>query len=292
MTETQDHRLRVLKEMASGSIGMASASALLNPLDVSKVRMQILPGKYSTLLTTMSISYREAGGFVRGLLLPGLSATILRDTLNGAFRVGMYKEIERYLFPDSSNTPVVVKKVVTGCIVGSVGAGLWSHTDLVKTRTQIALPSMLSSPISIFQCYRSLVREEGFKSLYRGVGPNMLRASIITTCHVGTYDYSKNFFTKSLGVAESPALWTLCGFLSALVTSTASAPVDLVRNHVMTSPNPQTAFAIAGSIYRKNGLAGFFRGWFPSFYRFGPHFTISWPLIELARTRIFNLDSF
>jgi dicarboxylate transporter 10 len=84
----------------------------------------------------------------------------------------------------------------------------------------------------------------------------------------------------------------MCGFLSALVTATVSAPVDLVRNHVMTLKTPESATSVAASIYRDCGIRGLFRGWLPSFYRFGPHFTISWPLIELARTRIFGLDSF
>ena len=283
-------RRRIFEEMTSGSIGMAITSALLNPLDVVKVRMQINPVKYSTMVNSISISIREAGGLARGLILPGLSATVLRDTLNGAFRVGMYKEIERSLFSHSTEVPILVRKVVTGCVVGSLGAGLWSHTDLVKTQMQTLPPEALNT--STVTCYRSIVRQSGLKSLYRGVGPNMLRASIITTCHVGTYDYTKHFFTTSLNIDESPSVWTMCGFLSALVTTTVSAPVDLVRNHVMTHKTPESATSVAASIYRDSGIRGLFRGWLPSFYRFGPHFTISWPLIELARTRIFGLDSF
>ena len=291
MSSSYGDRFRVPKEMASGSIGMACASAVLNPLDVVKVRMQIQPTKYPTMKSTFSLSIREAGGLVRGLVLPGLTATVLRDTLNGAFRVGIYKEIERSIFQESSDVPVVMRKVLTGCLVGSLGAGLWSHTDLVKTRMQ-TLDVIESRKISTLTCYRILFRESGMRSLYRGVGPNMLRASIITTCHVGTYDFSKSIFVKKFGITESPALWTLCGFMSALVTTTVSAPVDLVRNQVMTMNVGLSALSVGKSVYKQHGVSGLFRGWFPSFYRFGPHFTISWPLIELARTRIFNLDSF
>lgn len=283
----RDH---LLKEMVSGSVGMATVSALLNPFDVVKLRMQTHPSCYSTMLDCASKSIMGSGGVVKGLLIPGMTATILRDILNGAFRVGMYKEVERALFPNPSHVPVLVRKIVTGCLVGSLGAGLWSHTDLVKNRMQTLPPN---SKISTLSCYRSLVSRHGLVGLYRGVGPNMLRASIITTCHVGTYDSAKQYIIRNANIPQdSVLLWTMCGFMSALVTTTVSAPVDLVRNKIMVSNSPTSAFTMSRTIYRTDGVRGLFRGWLPSFYRFGPHFTLSWPLIELARTRIFDLDPF
>ena len=100
----------------------------------------------------------------------------------------------------------------------------------------------------------------------------MLRASIITTSHVGTYDGSKQFLTRSIN--EGPILWTFCGFASALVTTTVAAPVDIVRTRQMLSPRKTSAVSIAHGIIQKEGLRGLFKGWLPSFYRFGPHFTI------------------
>ncbi len=280
----------ILSDMASASIGMATVSALLNPLDIVKVRMQTNPPRYTGMVDCALKSVRESGNIVRGLLIPGMTATILRDTLNGAFRVGIYQEVEHALFPVPSDIPIVIQKIVTGCLVGSVGAGLWSHTDLIKNRMQ-TLPA--TSTVTTFSCYRTLVSDHGLVGLYRGVGPNMLRASIITTCHVGTYDSSKQYIITNFGIREdSIFLWTVCGFLSALVTTTVSAPVDLVRNKIMVSNTPTTARKMAASIIQTNGVRGLFRGWVPSFYRFGPHFTLSWPLIELARTRIFGLDPF
>ena len=287
---TVSDNIRLVKEMASGSIGMATASAGLNALDVVKVRMQTNPGVYKSMAVCASVSVRDAGGILRGLIMPGLTATVIRDVLNGAFRVGLYKEFERLLSPVLSGSPLLVQKLVTGCVVGSLGAGLWSHTDLVKTRMQTA-PS--DSSLTTFGCYRSIVTEQGWRALYRGVGPNMVRASIITTCHVGTYDYSKNLLTQEYGIPESPMTWTICGFLSAIITTTASAPIDLIRNKMMlTSAAKTSSFSIALHEVKERGLLGLFRGWLPSFYRFGPHFTLSWPLIELARTRIFKLDPF
>ena len=288
MTEPRHHRM--IKEMMAGSIGMASASALLNPFDVIKVRLQQSSVSRPTLINVARSSVQEAGGYIRGLVLPGLTATILRDVLNGAFRVGLYKEIERSLFPTDTNLPVLLKKAVTGSIVGSLGAGAWSHTDLVKTRMQSQSPTAPTYR-STLHCYSSIYKSAGFRGLYQGVGPNMIRASLITTFHVGTYDTSKRFLLDQKDVRDGLVCWTFCGFTSALVTTTVSAPMDLIRTKLMLQPLPVSSLSVLRSILN-SGSPNLFRGWLPSFYRFGPHFTISWPLIELVRTRFFHLDSF
>lgn len=284
---TEGQRTKVVKEMMSGAIGMSTASFILNPLDVLKVRIQQSSLSSRGLMSCASHSVKDAGGIFRGLVVPGLTATIVRDMLNGAFRVGLYKEIERTLFSRESTCPIVIQKLVAGTVVGAMGAGLWSHTDLVKTRMQLQSPAT-PTYASTWDCYKQIWRLEGLKGLYRGVSPNMLRASIITTTHVGTYDASKKLLVGVLG--ETGATWTLCGFVSALATTTAAAPVDLVRTRVMASN--LSAFQVVVSVFKSEGVQGFMRGWLASFSRFGPHFTISWPLIEISRKRIFNLDSF
>lgn len=289
-----DHR--IYKEMASGSIGMATASVLLNPLDVGKVRIQQQVFRTTNLLECWKLSAVESGGVFRGLVLPGLSATCLRDILNGAFRVGLYKEMELWIFGNQSQTPILVRKIATGTIVGCLGAGVWSHTDLIKTRMQCQVSSHRHLYRNTWDCYKKVFQKDGLPGLFRGAGPNMLRASVITTSHVGTYDASKKYFTEELAVTEGVLLWMGCGITSGLVTTTLAAPVDLIRTRKMMMSggvdSGSSSFSIAKNIFVSEGVLGLFRGWVPSFLRFGPHFSISWPLIELARTRIFHLEPF
>jgi dicarboxylate transporter 10 len=287
---TPPFQSRVIKEMSAGAIGMAITSVLLNPLGVIKVRIQRPGAETRSMILCAKQSVSHAGGVWRGLILPGLTATLIRDSLNGAFRIGLYREAENMLFPASSETPVLVKKLITGIIVGSTGSGLWSHTDLVRTRMQLQDPQNPKYS-STWDCYKKVAKTEGIRGLYRGAGPNMIRASIITTSHIGSYDASKRMISSYLG--DNTVTWTLCGFLSALVVTTAAAPVDLLSTRIMAYSTHKASFlTVLKQVFRSEGLSGLYRGWVPSFTRFGPHFTMSWPLIELSRKYIFGLDSF
>ncbi len=80
----------MLKEMASGSMGVTTASFLLITLDVAKVRIQQRICPSSSLVDCWIWSMKESGGMFRGLVVPGMRATCMRDVLNGACRVGLY----------------------------------------------------------------------------------------------------------------------------------------------------------------------------------------------------------
>ena len=43
---------------------------------------------------------------------------------------------------------------------------------------------------------------------------------------------------------------------------------------------------------RQEGARALFKGWLPSWLRLGPHFMISWPLMEFIRKYVFGLDYF
>jgi solute carrier family 25 (mitochondrial dicarboxylate transporter), member 10 len=283
---------RLLKEMLAASAGMTCASALLNPLEVLKVRYQQRVCPTKDMMGCFRWSVQGGTGIFRGVILPGMAATCIREALNGAFRVGLYKEAEMWLFRDIEGVPVIIRKLVTGTFVGALCAGAWSHTDLVKTLMQ---SQTYTSPIYLntWDCYRQIWRSEGLYGLFRGLGPNMLRASVITTSHVGSYDITKQYMLSECGMVDGLPLWAGCGLVSSLVTTTLSAPVDLVRTRrMMDANNTQSSWRVMKNIIASEGPLGMFRGWTPSFLRFGPHFTLSWPLFEILRTEIFKLDSF
>jgi hypothetical protein len=69
------------------------------------------------------------------------------------------------MFQEISEVAILVRKLVTGVVFGSTGVGLWSHSDLVKTRMQ-AQDSRNPRYSSTLAAYHSIVREGDMRALF------------------------------------------------------------------------------------------------------------------------------
>lgn len=121
-------------EWLSGGLANALASAILNPMDVAKTRMQVMYNVSSSASTQklnlrhyISLIYAEGG--VIGLWRPGLSASMAREMLYSGPRAGFYVPIRdglrRLMFnqsssgqPDASLNDLLVLKVTAALITG------------------------------------------------------------------------------------------------------------------------------------------------------------------------------
>lgn len=109
-------------EWLSAALSNGFASAVLNPLDVSKTRMQaeIIDGKSGRgLCGTLKLLWRE-GGLI-GLWKPGLKASMAREFLYSGSRAGFYVPIRNHLnttFQFEAELPSkILAAIVTGIIV-------------------------------------------------------------------------------------------------------------------------------------------------------------------------------
>jgi Mitochondrial carrier protein len=82
-------------------------------------------------------------GVVRGLLTPGLSASLTRSTLYGAYRVGLYPTVRdsvgRAMHNDNNgnsqnSASVIRQRIFSGMITGGLGSLVSCPLDVVRTR--------------------------------------------------------------------------------------------------------------------------------------------------------------
>jgi hypothetical protein len=88
----------LLAEWAAGGLANAFASAMLNPVDVTKTRLQALQSQSpsSLRISTIVLSiYRESG--LIGLWKPGLAASMTREMLYSGPRAGFYVPLRNTL---------------------------------------------------------------------------------------------------------------------------------------------------------------------------------------------------
>ncbi|KAI9269787.1 hypothetical protein BY458DRAFT_436455 [Sporodiniella umbellata] len=154
--------------------------------------------------------------------------------------------------------------------------------DTVKIRMQTSSASegRFKGPLD---CLLKTVRQEGPRALYKGATPPLvgLWQGLFPTMLFRSWFFlfwsSYHVFNlqlKSYALSEGTATF-IAGGLSATVFWIGAFPSDVVKNRYMTQPDVSpkkfpTPTTVATFVYRTEGLAGFYRGFLPSFLRAFP----------------------
>ena len=251
-----------------------------------------------------------------GLLLfwsHGLCLGVCRDFLYSGFRTGMYPTVRNAfaaLRPDGSGEASLIEKIAAGATTGGVGAGFANAFDVARVRmlaeggridpTDGKLCTGLRTGhaprwTSSLHCLVDAARSEGVVQglLLRGVSASMSRAALLTAAQMSTYDHAKTI-AKRNGVGESTALHVAAALLSGFVASVACNPADVLKSRVMSARargGGGTTLGMAVHIATREGLTGFYRGFWPQYARIGPTILIQLPIAEALR-RAFGVQAF
>jgi hypothetical protein len=306
---------------------MTTVSVLFNPFDVVKIKLQTqsqlsidASGRLYHGVSHCARRVVAEDGLVRGLWLPGLAASIMRDVVNGGIRMGCYPAAVRTLHQavpwgaaSGQSTPNFGTRVLAGLLTGFTGAILANPTDVVKVRLQAEAGTIAGgvyttglyrgqapSPNTL-RCMWLLAVEDGASGIFRGVGANCARAALVTSGQMASYDQTKRLLAEHCagGSMDSERVRIpLAAFVSGFTAATVAAPVDLVRSRVMddargasTNGMYRSALDCTWKTVKAEGPLALWKGWVPSYLRLGPHFMMSLPLLELIRTQVFGLGT-
>jgi len=256
-----------------------------NPFDVVKIRNQQYGGKeFGGFIGSFRHIYRSEGPRA---FLKGAQASVLREATYSSVRMGFYEPIKVQLCGFGlSEGPGL--KLASSFLSGAVGAALFNPIDLVKVRLQSCLASPGASPPhggSILRVASDVYRAGGLAGLWAGTSATVVRAALLTSAQLGTYDVIKNdLLVKHLRLqSEAPSTHLAASLVASIVTVTASNPPDVVKTRVMNDTSGRGPVAHVREILHINGPTGFMKGWTASYCRLGPHTIISLMLIEEFR---------
>ncbi|KAL8688390.1 MAG: hypothetical protein Q9224_004896 [Gallowayella concinna] len=187
-------QLSNLANLTTGAIARASAGLIMMPITVIKVRYESSLYSYTSLLSASSSIFKQEG--LKGFFA-GFGATAIRDAPYAGLYVVFYEQSKRYLSSlkdvaaplssssSSSNTGSVLGEkmknssaISVNFLSGALAAGLATTItnpfDAVKTRLQL-MPGRYANMV---QASRQMIREEGFRSLFDGLGLRAGRKAI------------------------------------------------------------------------------------------------------------------
>lgn len=286
--------MSIAREMVAAGPGCALANGLLNGLETTKVKLQLhnpaqpVYKNPTTLGVMQQISSEE--GLVKGLLTPGLSASLTRSMVYGAYRVGLYSATRDWL-STSSEGPQLHHRMVSGMVTGGLGAMLTCPLDVVRTRMQadagklcdlgktytsglrkgkpVRYPTMMTTLMRVFQ-------QEGLQQgLYRGATVTVARASLLNGAQLTSYDTLK----RSLNWKEGPALHLVCALLSGIIAQTVVMPIDTIKSSMMVGKCPKGVW----DTLKTRGPFWLYKGYLPACAGQGLIMVLQMPLIEEFR---------
>lgn len=125
-----------------------------------------------------------------------------------------------------------------------------------------------------------MTREEGWRSLFRGVLPNSMRAVLMTASQLASYDGFKRLILSRTPLEDNLATHFSASFLAGFVATTICSPVDVIKTRIMSAKESEGLKGLLRRVYRVEGVGWMFRGWVPSFVRLGPHTIATFLFLE------------
>ncbi|KAI9819438.1 MAG: Mitochondrial dicarboxylate transporter [Thelocarpon impressellum] len=261
-----------------GGSASCFAACVTHPLDLVKVRLQTAgsdaPSK--KMLGTF-VHVLKSDGFLG--LYRGLSAMTYSTT-----RFGVYEELKE-TFTTAKTAPSFPSLVAMASASGWLGGVAGNAADVINVRMQhdAALPPAQRRHYrNAAEGMGRMVREEGWRSLFRGVWPNSTRAVLMTASQLASYDGFKRLLTTHTALApDSTSTHFYASILAGFVATTVCSPVDVVKTRVMSAGgSPKPLPRLLADVYRAEGVRWMFRGWLPSFVRLGPHTVATFLFLE------------
>ncbi|KAI8797807.1 mitochondrial ornithine transporter 1 [Biomphalaria glabrata] len=197
--------LNPLENAVSGGLAAFFSSFALCPTELIKCRLQAMrematKGHLEGGLERLKIGpygltreILKAEG-VRGLY-KGLTATFLREMPGYFFFFGFY-EVSRLMLTPKGKTKDEIGALKTVICGGLAGVGLWVAifpADVVKSRIQVQ--SVSGTPPTFRTVFINILRQEGPKALYRGLGPTVIRTFPATGALFLAYETTKKYLS-------------------------------------------------------------------------------------------------
>lgn len=186
-----------------------------------------------------------------------------------------------------------LKTFISGGIAGSIAKTLVAPIDRCKILLQVH--SVHYEGFGIFESFYRIVQKEGFWSLYKGNGAQMLRIFPYAAMQFTSYEKFKRLNVSLFGQeAEHKILNNLaCGSLAGITAVTVTYPLDIVRSRLAFQFTGEHIYngisdAIKKIYLEQNSVRAFYRGYAITVLGMIPYAGLSFTSYEQIKKYMLN----
>ncbi|KAJ5316865.1 hypothetical protein N7508_001373 [Penicillium antarcticum] len=270
----------------NGGLAGMTATAVIQPVDMVKVRLQLAGEgartgpKPSALGITRDII---ASGKVLDLYT-GLSAGILRQAVYTTARLGFFDTFITRLNARASaaNRKVTfAERAAAGLSAGGIAAMIGNPADLALVRMQsdgLKAPEARANYRSVFDALFRITRGEGIGALWAGAFPTVVRAMALNMGQLTFFSEAKQQLKQHTALSaqnQTFAASAIAGFFASFL----SLPFDFIKTRLQKQQkDPQTGkvpykglLDCARKVVAEEGWLRFYRGFGTYYVRIAPH---------------------
>eukprot|EP01097_Dermamoeba_algensis_P001093 TRINITY_DN1410_c0_g5_i1.p1 TRINITY_DN1410_c0_g5~~TRINITY_DN1410_c0_g5_i1.p1 ORF type:complete len:317 (-),score=42.59 TRINITY_DN1410_c0_g5_i1:220-1170(-) len=205
LEKSQTSWVRSSSAAMSGAFARATTSILVAPVDFLRTYWQSSASQGNKLLTQTSGLIKREGFSV---LWTGVVPSLLRDVPFSALYWFLYeflkKEFNRKLgHKPGDHQKLLLSSFFSGAIAGVIGTGLTMPLDVIKTRRQMHHKDESGKELLIRdrhtsrEIFRTILREEGVKGFFVGVGVRAARVAPACAIMISSYEWMKTFLNNT-----------------------------------------------------------------------------------------------
>jgi len=267
---------------------VVGATVATHPIDVVKVRLQLADGGGAGAGGGARADAFSVSRFLRlfpelcrregvNVLFSGLTAAAWRAATYGTVRIGFCEPLER----------ATGSRLGGALLAGVAATVLGNPLEVLKVRLQARTAG---SSAGMACELRTMVRDEGWRVLGRGFQWSAARTALLTASQVVPYSEAKRALLKHGGLSDGPGCHLLASVAAGLVTSTVTAPVDVLKTRVMNASKVTAASSVTATsplaMLAEEGPFVFFRGWVANYMRIGPQTLLIFVLYEQSQALV------
>ena len=272
-----------LRSLLAGAVGGTLEVCTDHPIDLIKVRLQTAVKKSKkSLLTMVSNIVRDEGvvGLYRGASIRII--TLMPGTAISFWGLDVGKTLVKTYWPDAKQQSGADLGPLLVCWAGAFSALpvtlFATPSERIKCLLQIQQQQQQQQqkhhPLSQqshnytgpIDCARSLYRQGGVSSLYKGLCITLMRNLPGYAAWFGCYEFCKQgLMTRQQTKDPSLGIIVVSGGIAGSLSWLVMIPFDCIKSRIQTNTSSQVSIRQAYlELTAKEGMAALFRGWRPA----------------------------
>lgn len=270
------------KLLLSGRVAGALSRTATAPIDRLKFILQVQDGQLITVRQGFRLMAAEGSykAYFRGN-----GANVIKNVPETALKLTFNDRVKSIIAQDGRSV-TLGERLTIGGISGAIAQGTIYPMEVIQTRLAI---SPAGTYRGVLHAFSKIVRQEGYKALFRGITPCMVGIIPYAGLDIAAFELMREKLHERYDHRPPPQHLLLAGMLSSTGAQLVAYPLGLIRTRLQAQGMGGVPLQYSGmfDVIKKTleleGIKGMYKGLTPNLMKIAPAAGISWFVFEESK---------